>query len=217
MKNVRLTYCGLALAALAATAAVTATTAGAAGAPCTPTPVTVKGNAGLAFCGPATATLTIGGKTYSFQKGLGAELPHSNSFQLSLGVDIGTLTGPDNNGDKPGLSLDIAKNEKSAALAFAYVGGHELVKGEAVTVAGKGLAAATFKGKTSAFSGSWNCHGVIDKSSRRAPWRTEPTPGVRLLATRGDSRGRGRSGHALLDVLACVRARVAPVSAWAQL
>jgi len=156
--------CGLAVAALTAAAATTATTAGATGAPCTPTPVTINGNDGLALCGPATATLSIGGKTYSFQKGFCAELPDSNSFQLTLGVDIGSLTGPNNNGGKPGFSLDIAKNEKSAALAFAYVGGHELVKGAALSVAGHGLTAGTFKGKTSPLSGSWNCHGVIDKS-----------------------------------------------------
>jgi hypothetical protein len=164
LKKIRRASCCFVVIALAAAAATTATTAGAAGTPCTPTPVTIGGNAGLAFCGPATATLTIGGKTYSFQKGFCAELPHSNSFQLSLGVDIGTLTGPNNNGDKPGFSLDIAKNEKSAALAFAYVGGHELVKGAALSVAGGSLAAGTFKGKTTALKGSWNCHGLIDKS-----------------------------------------------------
>jgi hypothetical protein len=164
LRRIRLASCGLAAVTLAAAAAATATTAGAAGAPCTATPVTIKGNAGMAFCGPATATLTISGKTYRFQKGFCAELPHSNSFQLSLGVDIGTLTGPNNNGGKPGFSLDIAKNEKSAAPAFAYVGGHEIAKGVALSVAGGNLGAGTFKGKTSALSGSWNCHGVIDKS-----------------------------------------------------
>jgi hypothetical protein len=71
---------------------------------------------------------------------------------------------PNTNGGKPGFSPDIAKDEKSAALAFAYVGAYELVKGTALSVAGNGLAAGTFKGKTSALSGSWNCHGVIDKS-----------------------------------------------------
>lgn len=164
MKKVRLSSCGVAVAVLAATAATTATTAGAAGAPCTPAPVTINHNAGLAFCGPATATLTIGGKTYSFRKGYCAELPHSTLFQLSLGADIAALTGPNNNGGKPGFSLDIAKNEKSATLGFAFVGGHELVKDAALSVAGSSLAAGTFKGKTGALKGSWNCHGVIDKS-----------------------------------------------------
>ncbi|MGH2851742.1 MAG: hypothetical protein ACRDLP_14135 [Solirubrobacteraceae bacterium] len=161
MQKLRIASCGLAIAALTGAAATTATPAGAAGAPCTPTPVTIKGNAGMALCGPATATLTIGGKTYSFKKGYCAQQPHT--FQLTLGVDIGTLTGPNNNGGKPGFSLDIATNEKSAVLAFAFVGGHELVKIARLTVS-DGLAAGTFKGKTVDLRGSWNCHGVIYKS-----------------------------------------------------
>jgi hypothetical protein len=164
MKNI-----SLAAAALSATALVvltgSSTLASAASAPCTAKPVTINGAAGLALCGPATATLTVKGKTYTFRNGFCAEtITNSDSFQLTLGVDVPAFGGPNNNGDKPGFSLDIAKNQTNAAVAFAYFGGHELVKLVQVTLKSKALPEGTFKGKTSAFSGTWNCHGVIYKS-----------------------------------------------------
>jgi len=153
-----------AVVALAA-AAGTSTAARPSKAPCTPTPVTIKGNAGLSLCGPATATLTVGGKTYTFHNGYGAEpIANSDSFQLTLGFDVPAFGGPNENGGKPGFSLDIVKHHTSAAVAFAYSGGHELVKLARVTLKGAVPAPGTFRGKTSAFTGSWNCHGVISKS-----------------------------------------------------
>jgi hypothetical protein len=164
MKNI-----SLAAATLSATAVVvltgSSTLASAASAPCTAKPVTINGAAGLALCGPATATLTVKGKTYNFRNGFCAEpITNSDSFQLTLGVDVPAFGGPNNNGDKPGFSLDIAKSQTSAAVAFAWFGGHELVKQVQVTLKSKALPEGTFKGKTSAFSGTWNCHGVIYKS-----------------------------------------------------
>jgi hypothetical protein len=160
---------GIAAAALiaAAVAGLTGASALASGgrAPCTAKPVTINGDAGLALCGPATATLTIGGKTYTFRNGFCAEpITNSDSFQLTLGVDVPAFSGPNNNGDKPGFSLDIAKGQTSAAVAFAWFGGHELVKEVQVTLKSKTLAKGAFTGTTSAFSGTWNCHGVIYKS-----------------------------------------------------
>jgi hypothetical protein len=164
MKNI-----SLAAAALSATALLvlfgSSTLAGAASAPCTAKPVTIKGATGLALCGPATATLTVKGRTYTFRNGFCAEpIPNSDSFQLTLGVDVFALGGPNNNGDKPGFSLDIAKNQTSAAVTFAWFGGRELVENVQVTLKSKTLPEGTFKGKTGAISGTWNCHGVIYKS-----------------------------------------------------
>jgi hypothetical protein len=167
MKNISRAAAALTAAALAplVTVAGPSTSASAAGAPCTATPVTANGNSGLALCGPATATLVVKGKTYTFHNGLCAEpITNSDSFQLTLGVDIPSFQGPDNNGGKPGLSLDIAKSHMGASVAFAWVGGHELVKLAQVTLKSKALSEGSFKGKTSAFSGTWNCHGVIYKS-----------------------------------------------------
>jgi hypothetical protein len=167
MKHISLPAAGLTASALAALAAVAgpSTLASAASAPCVAKPVTIKGAAGLALCGPATATVTVGGKTYTFRNGFCAEpITNSDSFQLTLGVDVPAFGGPNNNGGKPGFSLDIAKHQTSAAVAFVYFGGHELVKLAQVTLKGHGLPQGAFKGKTSAFSGTWNCHGVIYKS-----------------------------------------------------
>jgi hypothetical protein len=167
MKNVRIATGGFAVAAVAAIAAVAGPSTVASGAaPCTSSkPVTIHGHAGLALCGPAIATVTVGGKTYTFRNGHCAEpIPNSDSFQLTLGFDVPAFGGPNNNSGKPGFSLDIAKHQTSAAVAFAYFGGHELVKLAQVTLKGQVPAQGTFKGKSSAFSGSWNCHGVISKS-----------------------------------------------------
>lgn len=164
MKNI-----ALAAGALSATALVvlagSSTLASAAGAPCTAKPVTINGAAGLALCGPATATLTVNRKTYTFRNGFCAEpITNSDSFQLTLGVDVPAFGGPNNNGDKPGFSLDIARSQTSAAVAFAWFGGRELVERAQVTLKSKALAEGAFKGKTGAFTGTWNCHGVIYKS-----------------------------------------------------
>jgi len=164
MKSIRLAATALTAIVLVVLAG-SSTLASAAGAPCTAKPVTIGGAAGLALCGPATATLTVKGKTYTFRNGFCAEpITNSDSFQLTLGVDVPAFGGPNNNGDKPGFSLDIAKNQTSAAVAFAFFGGRELVKLAQVTLTSKALAQGAFKGKTSAFSGTWNCHGVIYKS-----------------------------------------------------
>jgi hypothetical protein len=167
MKNFSIaTLGGLAATAALAAAALTGASASsaAAAAVCTPKAVTIKGAPGIALCGPATATLTVAGKSYSFRHGFCAELPGSSVFQLSLGVDVTALSGPNNNGDQPGFSLDIAQHPTIATVAFAYSGGRELVKADSVTIAGKFPQAGTFKGKTSSISGSWNCHGVLSKS-----------------------------------------------------
>jgi hypothetical protein len=164
MKNISLVAAAVSAAALVVLTGSPAM-ASAAKPPCQSKPVTINGASGLALCGPATATLTIKGKTLTFRNGFCAEpIPNSDSFQLSLGVDVAKLGGPTTNGGKPGFSLDIAKNQTSALVAYAFSGGHELVKRVLVSLKSKSLPAGTFKGTTSAFSGTWNCHGVIDKS-----------------------------------------------------
>jgi hypothetical protein len=61
-------------------------------APCVAKPVTVAGSPGTQFCGPATAKVRVGGKTYSFEKGFCAYDPQNKlALQLSLGTDVPVL------------------------------------------------------------------------------------------------------------------------------
>ena len=170
MKNVALaTVAGLtATAAMAvATLAGPLAPASAAGAPCTPTTPTIKGHPAMGFCGPASATVTVGGKTYTFHNGFCAEpITHSDSFQLSLGTDVPTLGGPNNNAGEPVFSMDIAKGHTSASIADVYFGGRELLANAAIALSGQIPTKGTFTGKHTAthFTGTWDCHGVIYKS-----------------------------------------------------
>lgn len=167
MKKVRFVAIGgLTAAALLAAASIAPLASASAGAaPCTAKPVTIKKSSGLALCGPATATLKVGGKTYTFHNGFCAEpIPKSDSFQLTLGFDIPAFGGPNNNSGEPGFSMDIAKHHTTAAVGFAYFGGHELVMDAQINLKGTIPADGTFTGKSTAISGTWNCHGVIAKS-----------------------------------------------------
>ncbi len=162
MKNMKLS----AVAAVAAIAAVAApaASAGSTGAPCTPKTPTIKGNPAMALCGPAGATLTLDGKTYSFHNGFCAEqIPNSNSMQLSLGTDVPTFGGPSNNGGQTFFSMDIAKGHTSASIAAAYVSGRKLLANQPITLSHQTETSGAFKNKGGAvsFSGTWNCHGLI--------------------------------------------------------
>jgi hypothetical protein len=135
--------------------------AGEAKPPCLATPVTIKGNDGLALCGPATAVVHAGGKTYSFTHGFCATFP-TGSFQLSLGTALPMGSG---NGGKPYFSVDIGKGTPRAG-GFAYSGGKKAIPlGGKWTVTGTITSHASFTGSsaTGAFSGTWNCHGLVVK------------------------------------------------------
>ena len=126
--------------------------------PCIATPVTIKGDAGLALCGPATAVVRAGGKTYTYTHGFCATFP-SGSFQLSLGTSIPMANG---NAGKPYFSVDVGKGTPRAS-GFAYYGGKKAVPAGVWAVTGTITSHASFHGTNAsgAFSGSWNCHGVV--------------------------------------------------------
>jgi hypothetical protein len=129
--------------------------------PCVPTPVTIKGNDGLALCGPATAVVHAGGKTYSFTHGFCAMFPTGN-FQLSLGTAIAMGTG---NAGEPYFSVDVGKGTPRTG-GFAYSGGKKAITvGGTWTVTGTITSHASFRGSsaTGTFSGTWNCHGLVVK------------------------------------------------------
>jgi hypothetical protein len=129
--------------------------------PCKPGAVTVKGNDGLALCGPATAVVHAGGKTYSFAHGFCATFG-KGAFQLSLGDAIPMGTG---NSGKPYFSVDVGKGTPRAS-GFAYYGGKKAIPAGVWTVTGAITSQASFSGTNAGgkFSGTWNCHGVVATS-----------------------------------------------------
>jgi hypothetical protein len=151
----------LAAAVAAAFGAVPAGAAGQAGLPCTPKITKVHGMPTMALCGPATVTMTVDGKRYSFNQGYCESSP--DQFEVSLG----TLVGSDrkHNGNKPYFNMF---GKGSADLVASY-GGKDLMGAgmQLISMKGAGKNTGTFGNKlgTPKISGSWNCHGVIVKGA----------------------------------------------------
>lgn len=125
-------------------------------APCQATPVTIKGSQGLSLCGPATAVVHVGGKTYTFSHGFCATIGPTG-FQLSLG---GAFPMSENNVGRPYFNINI--NTKSrAASGFAYFAGKHVIRGEAYTVTGTVTRSGSFSGTSPAAHGTWSCHGLL--------------------------------------------------------
>ena len=155
---------------VAAGAAVAVTCAAGAGAaagaskpPCTAKPVTIGGEAGLQLCGPATASVRVGGRTYTFRGGFCAQdLKNSLTLQLSLGTSVPSFGGGKLNAGKPYLVIDIGRNH-SIASVMADVGGRAVVPHVAITVGGAVPAKGTFASSHGSprFTGTWSCNGPI--------------------------------------------------------
>jgi hypothetical protein len=138
----------------------------ASGPPCTPKILTIKNGLETDYCGPATATFTIGGKSFSFKNGYcSSEL--TTTVALTLGT-LETVNGIEASGNakKPYLSLSLTKGSSTQLLNAVYANGKKLSGATGMTatgtIAASGSSKGTFKGnyKGSRFSGSWNCHGV---------------------------------------------------------
>jgi hypothetical protein len=109
-------------------------------------------------CGPATGTLTDARRTYAFKGGYCERQPQNN-FQVFIG-DVSTARGNDG---QPYffLTADTRTHRGSIGVSF---GGKVIVPASTVDLTGSLLHGA-FAGKNAntgaAFSGSWNCHGVM--------------------------------------------------------
>ncbi|HEX4609508.1 MAG TPA: hypothetical protein VH092_15020 [Urbifossiella sp.] len=123
----------------------------------------VKGFPAVGGCGPATADLTVSGKTYRFKDGqCGVTGTGSNR---SITVDLGT-TVQDPKGSNGGYPLFTLGTFGTKAIIVADY------QGKAITgTPGPGLVPVKLKGKYAGtfastgklkISGSWNCHGVLD-------------------------------------------------------
>jgi hypothetical protein len=138
----------------------------------------VDGKSAINYCGPATATLVIGGSTYKFKNGGCQSIKVSG---ITVDVDLGTVVqgkdgGPaKGNGKKSWFSMDLSASSLDL-LNAVYYGGKELTVGGPVTVTGSvvksGSSKGTFQtssgasdmsGKPFSLSGSWNCHGKFSK------------------------------------------------------
>jgi len=155
------TGCAPAVASLSAHAASTSAP------PCVPKITTIQGHRAAVNCGPATATLHISGKTYTFHNGFCQRSKAAGSaLELNLGT---TVVGVKGNAGKADFSMLISAHLHSAfgsgSVFGADYGGRALLGGEGlIKVSGNIPANGTFTSTVAAhgkFTGSWNCHGVV--------------------------------------------------------
>lgn len=137
-------------------AAAACTRANASRSTCTLTTKIVKGHNAAVFCGPATASLEIGGKSYRFRGG--SCLWSGTTLILSVGTQVNGVPASADNEGLPYLDLTSATG---LASVYAFSGrlnlGMSLVK-----VSAHGHTSGTFSGRdpvgaTARFSGSYRC------------------------------------------------------------
>jgi hypothetical protein len=165
----------LALCALAACAAPVGATSSAAtpglsltSPSCRPKSTTVDGKTDTRYCGPATATLLLGGRTYRFRYG---RCNSDQAIGLTLGVTLGSIDYGHlkSNGGRPLFQLQIDTQPVAIETVNASWGGKPLVAINTVTTTdtGQGQLSGTFRSSKGAFddgkrfSGSWDCGGKI--------------------------------------------------------
>jgi hypothetical protein len=129
--------------------------------PCEPKITKIQGKTAAESCGPATATVTVSGKTYSFKSGL-CTLSGKTTFLLQLGT---LVTGSKGNAGYP--ALDMTFSGTNAIVTGDYKGKDIIpVTDFLLTAKNAGKNTGTFSSgrSTPKLTGSWNCHGVIFKS-----------------------------------------------------
>lgn len=153
--------------AAASTATLAATAASRGGTPCPPKITTIGGHKAAVNCGPATATLHIGGKTYTFRNGF---CQASKSAGAALELNLGTsVIGVKDNAGKADFSMLIAAHLHSAygsgSVFHAHYGGKSLLGGDSLIKASGAIPAkGTFTSTVTVgaeFNGAWNCHGLV--------------------------------------------------------
>ena len=148
--------CLAAVACLSAYAAISTSAP-----PCLPKMKNAKTKPVVYECGPATATLRAGGKTYTYRNGF---CQQSKSAGLGLELDLGVLaTFAKGNGGNAYLSITVAK---VGGTVSAYHDGKQIAN-NLVVITGRFPTQGMFKSKYAGagfgqtFSGSWNCHGTV--------------------------------------------------------
>jgi hypothetical protein len=127
--------------------------------PCAPRVTAIGGRRAIAYCGPATVVIQLGGRTYQFRHGL---CDRSSSLG-GLALNLGTLVqGARGNAGRSFVSLVIAQRPSESEAFEAFAGSQQLFADSVIAQGGTLLATGTFTSVLgSAFSGSWDCHGVI--------------------------------------------------------
>ena len=127
--------------------------------PCAPTLTTINGRRAIAYCGPATVVIQIGGRTYRFRNGL----CNRSRTVGALALNVGTLVqGARGNAGRPFVGLLIAQSPSESEAFEADAGGQQLFGDSVIAQGGTALAKGIFSSVLGgAFSGSWDCHGVI--------------------------------------------------------
>jgi hypothetical protein len=123
----------------------------------------INGESVIVNCGPATAELTYGGRTYAFKDGTCSKA--GKTLEIDLGTSL--VASSKNNGGFTYISISLLSS-KIPAQIDAYQGKLAVqgsAKFGAIALKGKfsgtaGSFAGVSTGKTKPFSGSWNCGGV---------------------------------------------------------
>jgi hypothetical protein len=122
---------------------------------CKPATNTIKGHQAYVYCGPAAASLRIGGKSYDFKGG--TCIWSGSTLILDVGTQVNGVPTSANNEGEPLLGL----NGSGLATAYAFSGrlhlGMSIVK---LTL--HGHSSGTFTGRepvgaTLRFSGAFHC------------------------------------------------------------
>ncbi len=116
---------------------------------------TIKGHKAVVYCGPATATLHIGGKSYTFKNGT---CIWSGGLILTVGTQVNGVAASAKNEGAPLIQLS---GSIGTGTVYAYSGrfhlGMSLVK-----LTAHGHSSGTFKGRepigaTRPFTGTYRC------------------------------------------------------------
>jgi hypothetical protein len=148
--------------ALAAATAPAGSDAGRGGPPCAPKLIKIRGHQAVVNCGPATATVQMSGKTYTFRNGFCSQ---SKAAGSALQLDLGTLvTGVKDNAGQPDFSMLIAHAPSVASVFHASYGGRKILGDSLIKVSGNLPAKGAFTSSVTIgakFTGSWDCHGTV--------------------------------------------------------
>jgi hypothetical protein len=132
--------------------------------PCTPKQSEICGDAATTFCGPATVTLKVSGKTYKFKGGYCKDFDSGEFTDITLGTLVGVNGTPNttDNKKKPYLRIDLGPGN-SSDLEIPYYGGTLLGAEGSLKWHGGVTTKGTYKslGATPKFTGTYDCHGVF--------------------------------------------------------
>jgi hypothetical protein len=149
--------------AAAAAAGASAPAHAASSPPCLPKITTSGGHTVVEYCGPATATVKVDKKTYSFKNGF-CSTDTAAHFPLKITLGLIDSSKSSVNGGQPLLELnDLQTGGLSLSIVIADFGGKVLTNGS-VKLKGSIPEDGTFTSSGAAspsISGTWDCNHVV--------------------------------------------------------